>query len=183
MKVEGKYGRPATYAGYFTEQRIEEACTEALKLDGKAKGIYLTLNPVDSALLARRYHRVGRADSGEQTSDKDIERRRLILIDADPVRPSGISSTDAEKQSALATLLKLRDWLRSLEFSPAAIGDSGNGYHLLQLVRPAERRAVSSTRHAVFGGAGPAVLDEPSEDRYLGRQREPDDEGLRHARL
>jgi hypothetical protein len=46
-------------------------------------------------LLARANNRVVEY-AKHATRDDQIERRRWLLIDFDPVRPSGISSTDAE---------------------------------------------------------------------------------------
>ena len=65
-----------------------------------AKGVYITLNPVAPDLLARRSNRMAKAETGELTSDQHITTREWLLVDADPVRVSGISSTDAEKAQA-----------------------------------------------------------------------------------
>jgi hypothetical protein len=63
-------------------------------------------------------------------------RRRWILIDCDPVRPSGISSTDAEHGAALARARTIRDALVADGWPSAGIvlADSGNGGHVLARV-------------------------------------------------
>ena len=66
-----------------------------------AEGVYVTLNPVNRLLLARANNKVIEAQRKASTADEDITRRRWLFIDLDAVRPSGISSTDAEHQVAL----------------------------------------------------------------------------------
>ena len=62
-----------------------------------------TLNPVSPTLLARAAMRLEpRATS--TTGDMDIVRRRWMLIDCDPVRPSDVSATDAELALALGRI-------------------------------------------------------------------------------
>jgi hypothetical protein len=89
----------ATQSGYFNDAT---KVVEALKSVRTAKGIYLTLNPVNPALLARAQNRLRKAGKGDSTSDNDIKQRRWLPIDADAVRPAGISSTDEEHDLALA---------------------------------------------------------------------------------
>jgi hypothetical protein len=120
-----------TVMGYFDDA---DAFVEAVTLldgTGQASGIYVTLNPVHPDLLARANNRLVGAKRGETTADKDILHRRWLLIDFDPVRPVGISSSTAELQRCLAVArqsaaaLAEQGWPKS---TPAA---SGNGIHLL----------------------------------------------------
>jgi hypothetical protein len=89
---------------------------------------YVTLNPVDPDLMARSYNRLGRCDG---TADKDVAGFRVLLLDFDPKKKSGIPSTDAEKQAAYDKLLEVRTHLLDLGFPDPVIADSANGYHLL----------------------------------------------------
>ena len=66
-----------------------------------ATGIYITQNPVDPDLLARANNRLQRKPK-HTTTDADIIRLAHLTLDFDPVRKSGISSTDAELAAALA---------------------------------------------------------------------------------
>ena len=65
--------------------------------------IYITQNPVDPDLLARANNHFKRKPK-HTTSDPDITRLAHLTIDCDPVRKSGISSTDEELAAALAVL-------------------------------------------------------------------------------
>jgi hypothetical protein len=93
----------AVHSEYF--DRPEPLASHASSLDTlpEVQGIYLTLNPVNPALLARRANRVklrlSRKDA--TTADADILCRRWLPVDLDPVRPSGVSSTDEEHQAAI----------------------------------------------------------------------------------
>ena len=73
--------------------------------------------------------RLGKTDS--TTSDADILRRRWLPIDIDPLRPSGVSSTDEEHGLALAKADEVARWMAGLGFPEPIRADSGNGAHLL----------------------------------------------------
>ncbi|HOD86410.1 MAG TPA: hypothetical protein PKK41_07360, partial [Methanoculleus sp.] len=94
----------ATHSGYFDDYTALARAAEALDADPAVAGIYVTLNAPNPALLARRANRIklrlSRRDA--TTADADIIRRRWFPVDIDPVRPSGVSSTDAEHNAAIA---------------------------------------------------------------------------------
>lgn len=125
-----KTGNTKTVSGYFNDfDKLAEAAAE---WSGRAPGVYTTLNPVLPDLLARRANRT-KSWAENTTTDKQIVRRRWLPLDFDAVRPSGISSTDAEHEAALERAEECRDWLVGLGFSPNSLvlADSGNGAHLL----------------------------------------------------
>lgn len=92
---------------------------------------YQTLNPVKSACYARAQHERLIERPQETTSDNDIAGYSWILIDADPVRPSGVSASKPEKEAARKVAATAMKKLMALGFSEPVVGDSGNGYHLL----------------------------------------------------
>jgi hypothetical protein len=122
-----KAGRAGTVSGYFDD--LELAAQAALSWNGKAPGIYFLPNPIDPALLARANNRL-RERAERTTRDDDIPRRRWLLADFDPVRPAGISSTDAEHRAAIDRAVRCRDWLSSDGWPSPILADSGNGAHL-----------------------------------------------------
>lgn len=122
-----------TLSGYFND--FEAAAQAAAAWSGKCGAVYITPNPVNPALLARaanRLKKLGKKDSA--TADPDISARRWLLVDLDPVRPSGISSSDAEHDAALVKAEHLREWLHSQGWPDPIVADSGNGGHLLYRV-------------------------------------------------
>jgi hypothetical protein len=126
-----KSGKLGTQSGYFDDFNL--LADEACRLSGTVPGVYVTLNPVKSALLARYHNRVQRY-ADVTTGDADIVERRWIPLDFDPLRPSGISSTDYEHEAALDAARACRTWLverRGISPQSLVLGDSGNGGHLL----------------------------------------------------
>jgi hypothetical protein len=120
--------RPHVEAGYFNDP---EKLTRAAANISHAKGVYFVLNPVNPALLARAVNKIRPAPRGESTGDGDILCRRWLPIDADPVRPAGIASTDAEHQAALDRVGTIAATLAAEGWPEPIVADSGNGGHLL----------------------------------------------------
>lgn len=129
--VTREWRRPHTVSGYFDDwERLATAATSI-----QARGIYVTLNPVNPALLARANNRMWDMQAGDSsTSDNDIVARRWLPIDCDPVRPAGISATAAEHDLALARAREIRDHLSARGWPEPLLADSGNGAHLLYRV-------------------------------------------------
>lgn len=123
-------GYNQTASGYFNN--VEDFAKEAAKIDGKYEGIYFTLNPVNPELLARAKNKV-KQKANLTTSDKDIAFRAWILIDIDPVRATGISSTDEQHKLALERAYRIvSELLESLNFDfTYVVASSGNGAHVL----------------------------------------------------
>ncbi|MBA2442523.1 MAG: DUF3987 domain-containing protein, partial [Rubrobacter sp.] len=117
-----------TVSGYFDDH--EALAEQAHKLDEQGYAVYVTLNEVDPALLARAANKISRYPKAT-TSDTNILRRRWLPVDFDPVRPADISSTDEEKEAALLRAREVRDYLARQGWPEPLVGDSGNGTHLL----------------------------------------------------
>ncbi len=101
----------------------------------KGRTFYQTMNCIDPGCYSRAQREVLLPNPKETTSDRDIIGYNWILIDADPVRPSGVSATDSEKECARQTARAVYLHLKKLGFSEPIAADSGNGYHLLYRVR------------------------------------------------
>lgn len=117
-------------SGYFDRNHQADFLSSISDMSGKAEGIFVTLNPVNPDLLARASNRM-REYAKVTTGDADILERRWLLIDLDPKRPSGVSSTEAEHQAALAKAGEISAWLGSAGWPIPITADSGNGAHLL----------------------------------------------------
>src|SRR4029077_18500161 len=65
------------------------------------------------------------------TADTQVIRRDNLLIDADAVRTSETSATDAERDAALRRSADVMEFLSALHFPLPLVGDSGNGGHLV----------------------------------------------------
>lgn len=149
-----------TISGYFRIDAIGAAVAAILRIDaeGVAPGIYITMNPVKSALLARANGRLERS-AKFATGDADVVCRVWMLVDCDPVRPVGTSSADAELALAEATARAIAAWLASLGWPEPVLVMSGNGYHLLY------RIDLPSDDRGLVKSALEALADRFDDDR------------------
>jgi len=129
-KLSGNY-RTGIISGYFDNA---ESCLEELEKITSAIGVYITLNPVNPALLSRCANRLDLAGKNALTGDQHIVRRRELLIDVDFRRPSGISATDSEKEATRNKANEIYRFLKERGWPEPVVADSGNGYHLRYLV-------------------------------------------------
>jgi hypothetical protein len=122
-------GRKIIDSGFFDDRgKAVDAVLKLVKAD-RHDGIYLTMNPVNNALLGRVNNRMAQNPAG--TQDKDVMALRVLLVDIDPKRPSGVSSTDQEHNQALDYAKHIREELTKEGWPEPLTGDSGNGAHLL----------------------------------------------------
>ncbi|WP_245926540.1 hypothetical protein [Methanospirillum lacunae] len=152
-------GKRGAASGFFDNyDRLESAVT-LLENRGEYAGAYVTLNPVNPDLLARRANRIETRLGRDEKSagDSDIISRRWLPIDIDPVRPSGVSSSREEHEAAEAMAFRIRDHLTGMGWPDPVIADSGNGAHLLYRIDlPNDEesrdliRTVLETLHILF---------------------------------
>ena len=120
--------RPAVFSGYFDD--ADKLATAVGELTS-ATGVFFIFNKANPALLARAANRLKKStEKGTTTSDKDILRRRWLMIDCDVAKPAGISSTDAEHELALAKAQAIDLYLHDRGWPDPVVCDSGNGSHL-----------------------------------------------------
>jgi hypothetical protein len=120
--------RPHVVSGYFDDGG---KLAEAALLIHNYQGIYFIPNPVNPALMARAENRVRPIGNQPTTSDHEIICRRWFIIDVDPVRPAGISSSEKEHQNAIDKALEIFATLSVAGWPRPIVADSGNGAHLL----------------------------------------------------
>ena len=130
VEIRAFDGSGYIHSGYF--DNAEDFTKAAKRQDAADRSAYVTLNPVHSALLARRNNNVkklGRRDSA--TPDKHILRRRWLLVDCDPERPADIPSSAEEKFAAWDKAREIKTALELRGISGIVEADSSNGHHLL----------------------------------------------------
>jgi len=117
-------------SGYFDDFNALAVNADVLSGDVDVPAVYITLNPVVPDLIARSANEtLDRSDV--TTKDHEIARRRLLLVDCDPNRPAGISSSDIEHEAAIERSQQIRAYLTSEGFPSSLLADSGNGGHNL----------------------------------------------------
>ena len=131
-------------SGYFNDFEALANCAANCDHTQDVTGIYITLNPVDPRLLSRAANKV-RAFATDTTKDKEVLERRLLLVDLDSTRPTGISATDEEIEFARDRAFDVAIFLREMGYSDPFIGFSGNGYHLLYSIQMPNNDASTET--------------------------------------
>lgn len=123
------------HSGYYDNFEALAEAAAHWDRNTTTQGIYWTLNPVHPDCLHRAKNKMRERVSKRQstTSDKEIIRRKLILVDIDGAnRPTGVSSTDDEVGRAKECALRAAGFLfRERGWTAPLVGMSGNGYHLL----------------------------------------------------
>jgi hypothetical protein len=99
------------------------------RIDGRAFGIYMTMNPLRRELLARSPNKITLGCAS--ANGGDVLRRRWLMLDLDPKRPPGVSATDAELAAAIARADAVWSYLRGEGWPEPVAALSGNGAHLL----------------------------------------------------
>ena len=84
-------------SGYFTD--VNKLEKELHKVSLKGANVFYTLNQIDESCYSREQHDCFR-QSKTTTSDADIVGYNWMLVDLDPVRRPGISSTRDELMAA-----------------------------------------------------------------------------------
>ena len=126
--LQGSGKRKTTISGYFKGTKNLEKAFKTINLT-KAS-VFLTLNAIDSDCYAREQHEKF-LQIDNTTSDGDITAYEWLLVDLDPKRKSGISSTDAELNQAERLAESIRSYLNGCGFPEPVRAMSGNGVHLL----------------------------------------------------
>lgn len=152
-----------TAAGWFDSP--DKLAAAVQDWDGKAN-LYVTLNPVNPALLARAANRIVKK-ANATSADPDVVDRRWIYIDIDPVRPAGISATETESAAALETARAVSSYLADQNWPIPMVAMSGNGYALIvpiELSNSAESLALvhGFLRHLAIRFDTPAVTIDPT---------------------
>ncbi len=117
----------AALSGFY--DNVAALARDAASLDGWARGIYFTLNPLVPEALRRAPNRLDRRCIA--ANDADVLRRRWLPIDLDPVRPKDTNATDEELAAAVARGDEVWSELRRKGWPEPVSAISGNGAHLL----------------------------------------------------
>ena len=137
-------GKKGVAAGYFDGEHRGDLANHAGRLNSAGAAVYVSLNQIDPQLLGRYSNRI--EDYARETvSDKDVIRRRWLLIDLDPVRPANTSATAAQVAAAKERADACRQALKAEGWPLPMVCESGNGMHLvypLDLPNDAESTAL-----------------------------------------
>ena len=119
-----------TYSGYFRDVRALIQAIEPYDNYPHAQ-IYFTLNHIKDACYSRCPEKIIMIKREPTTGDLDIDGRTHVLIDLDPKRPAGVSSSNQELEYAHLRAVKVYRYLLEQGFNEPIICKSGNGYHVI----------------------------------------------------
>ena len=130
------HGRKGALIGYYSDYEKMARDAEMYSQIREYPGIYISINPVNPDLLARVNNRTLKGVEGSKA--ENILELRWLPIDADVIKPEGISSADNEHEMALAKAADIRRWLISKGWPEGAFvpADSGNGGHTSARIDP-----------------------------------------------
>lgn len=120
-----------TYSGYFTD--VEKIISAVGQFDCFPHAqMYFTLNKINDACYGRAQRDKMIAVKREPTTgDADIVGRTHVLIDLDPKRPAGVSSSREEMERAHMKAVAVFRFLLAQGFNEPIVCRSGNGYHVV----------------------------------------------------
>lgn len=125
-------GYDRTVSGYFDHAHHADLADAVIRQAASATGVYITLQEVKEDCLARACNRARITKKIDPTtSDADIVGYRWLPLDFDPLRPKGVSSTDAEHEAAHAAARLVTLTLCDEGWPAPVYADSGNGAHVL----------------------------------------------------
>lgn len=126
-------GESSAIKGYYgVFDNLELMAQAAYDLSLMARGVFVTLNPLEDSLAVT--NSIDTVRKGTGATDSLVRKRRWLPIDLDPVRPPHTSSTGEEKKNALDKARQIKAYLTAMGFPAPVVGDSGNGVHLLYRV-------------------------------------------------
>ena len=127
--IEGKWNA----SGYFTSADVLIEQLKYAKIRPKAN-IYITLGAIKEGCYSRAQHDVIVEYASPTTTDTDIEGYNWLMIDLDPVRTTGVSSSDEELELAKTKANEIYLYMQREGWYDPIIAVSGNGVHLLYKV-------------------------------------------------
>ena len=125
-------------SGYFTSadtaiKALQDFHPEwnARTKTARAANIFITLNPINISCYSRKQHDCFIENAQPTTKDNEITALHWLLIDLDPKRLSGVSSSEEELELAKKKARVIHDFLSDRGFKEPIRAMSGNGIHLV----------------------------------------------------
>lgn len=124
--ISGKWNA----SGYFTN--ADTLLAEIKKFRPKSGAcVYFTLNHISQECYSRAQRDRLIEFATPTTGDREIEALEWIMVDLDPIRASGTSSSNEQIEYAKITARKIFKFLKARGWSNPVVALSGNGIHLL----------------------------------------------------
>lgn len=125
--VDGKWNMAGVFRDADTLIREMTAAAPRIRVGAN---VYITLNELHEACYDRRHHDCFVEYQSPTVGDNDVTFYQWLLVDVDPQRPSGTSSTDEQLKASRETARKIFHWLKERGWADPIVAHSGNGTHL-----------------------------------------------------
>ena len=126
-------------SGYFKDADTLVVEMKKLNTRGNAN-FYITLNNINAECYSRNQCNKFIDNAKPVTSDTDIVGYEWLMVDLDPKRASGTSSSNEQVDIAKAKANKIYSFTKSIGFNNPACCISGNGCHLLYKIKLANKK-------------------------------------------
>lgn len=123
-------GNKIVYSGYFDDVDVLVKELGKNTFQG-CNNVYITLNALNNAVASRSQRGIFEKTPTVSTSDKDVIGMDWLMVDLDPRRPTGVSSSDEELEKSKSLGNDIYKFMKSLGFEKPVVANSGNGVHLL----------------------------------------------------
>lgn len=120
-------------SAYFKspEKAVEEIEKKFVK---ENTNIYICLGAINEACYSRKQRDMFIDTPTNTTQDQDIDGYEWIMVDIDPKRPAGTSSSNEQLELAKLKAKRVYEYMKQNSWHDPIIAMSGNGYHLLYKV-------------------------------------------------
>lgn len=136
-----KSGKKWNASGVFSDADTLIQQLRTARLDSGANA-YIVLNRMNDACYGRTNRDHFEENMTPTTSDTDIDGYDWLMVDIDPIRPAGTSSTDEQVKHSQEVARKIYEYLKGRGWNDPVIAASGNGTHLLYSI------ALSTTKES-----------------------------------
>lgn len=120
-------------SGYFSNPEIAIEELKHFRMRENTN-VYFSLNYIDTACFSRKQRNKFIEKAENTTKDNDILGYQWLMIDIDPKRPSGTSSSNEQLEKAKQKTKRIYKFMREQSWHDPIIALSGNGCHLLYSV-------------------------------------------------
>lgn len=128
--IGGRNKKPIT--GYF--KNVDKLLDSLNKVNLQNVNVYITLHQIKESLFSRIQSEQFVAGANA-TGDNEVDGYKWLFIDLDPVRETGISSSDDELKEAFNLAKRVAEYLSDVGFEEPVKAMSGNGAHLLYRIQ------------------------------------------------
>jgi hypothetical protein len=145
-------GKKPIDSGLFDREHIPALIDAALKSNSLG-AVYVNINPIKQNYTPPSLNNLKRGATG-LVGNNDIECRKYLPIDLDPIRPTNTSATSAQLEKAKDVAIQIEQYLNEQGWPEPVVSESGNGIHLLYRIDLPNDQGSEALIDGVLGGLG-----------------------------